>query len=558
MTDPNAADVVLPASQIAELFQVIAKAIRALGLYLPNNPMYHRAIEQVREHFTPIWEAADDVTVSVRETELVWENEVVYSTEQKSESLAWTLFKDGVRSLTLHRGVEEDEIIRLMQVIVAARNLPPDAADDLLTLLWEQDFERVAYTFTDVLAEGATPPETMGGEPEVRPEDLAQEVEEARDRPTVLSLDEFDSTLYFLDEQEVQRLQDEIGREYQQDLRENVLAILFDLVELEVDESVRAEVLTIIEEFIPYLLSAGDYHSVAYVLGQAREVLGRARVLTAEQRERLEHLPDRMSTPEAVAQLLQAVDSALVPPAPEELGRLFREIRPEALVALLGWVEQLESPEVRETVTAAIERLAREHPAALLEALAAEAPTTVVNAVRLAGRMQLTSAVAPLGQLLERPEFGIRLAASEALAAIGSPGSLQALVAAVDDAARDVRLAAVRVLGQRRFRNALGRIESAIDGKALRDADLTEKMAFFEAYGLIGGADAVATLVPILLGRALFRKRHDPEIRACAALALGKIGTPEATRALEAARDDKDVLVRNAAVKALRGEEPND
>lgn len=553
MTDPNAAEVVLPYSQVAELFQVISKGIRALGLYLPNNPMYQRAVDQVRGHFEPIWEATDELQVAVRETDLIWEGEVVYSTDQKSESLAWTMFKDGVRTLTLRPGVEDDEIVRFMQTIVTARNLPSEAADDLLTLLWEQDFERLTYTFTDVLADVTSPPEAEGGTPEARPEEVAQEVEEERERPTALSLDDFDSTLYFLDEQEIQRLQDEIGREYQQDLRENVLAILFDLLELEVDEAVRAEVLTIVEEFIPYLLAAGDYHSVAYVLGQSREVASRGRALTAEQRGRLEQLPALMSTPEAVAQLLQAVDSALVAPPAEELGHLFAEVYPEALATLLSWITRLENADVRETVAAAVERLARKHPAALVDALASQDPGTALNGVRLAARMRLGPAVQPLGELLGRPQTEVRLAVVEALTVIGTPGALQALVQAVDDATRDVRLAAVRVLGQRRFRNALGRIESAIDGKALRDADLTEKMAFFEAYGLIGGPQAVTNLEALLLSRSLFRKRHDPETRACAALALGKIGTPEALAALEEARSDKDVLVRNAVAQAFRG-----
>jgi HEAT repeat protein len=49
------------------------------------------------------------------------------------------------------------------------------------------------------------------------------------------------------------------------------------------------------------------------------------------------------------------------------------------------------------------------------------------------------------------------------------------------------------------------------------------------------------------------RKKQDPETRACAAMALGKIGTPEARAVLEAAASDKDPLVRNAVGKALRG-----
>jgi HEAT repeat protein len=48
------------------------------------------------------------------------------------------------------------------------------------------------------------------------------------------------------------------------------------------------------------------------------------------------------------------------------------------------------------------------------------------------------------------------------------------------------------------------------------------------------------------------RRKHDPQIRACAAMAVGKIGTPEARKVLQKAASDKDPLVRNAVTKALR------
>jgi hypothetical protein len=39
-----------------------------------------------------------------------------------------------------------------------------------------------------------------------------------------------------------------------------------------------------------------------------------------------------------------------------------------------------------------------------------------------------------------------------------------------------------------------GRAGAALDHRRLKDADLTEKMAFFEAYGAVGGNAAVERL----------------------------------------------------------------
>jgi HEAT repeat protein len=167
--------------------------------------------------------------------------------------------------------------------------------------------------------------------------------------------------------------------------------------------------------------------------------------------------------------------------------------------------------------------------------------------------LKTAAAVAPLGKLLTHEAAKLRLTAVQALAEINSAGALQQLERAVDDSERDVRVNAVRVLGARGQRGALPKVEAAVKGRSLRDADLTEKMAFFEAYGSLAAGAGVAFLDNLLNGKGFLGKREDSEVRACAAMALGKIGTRDAVDALQRAQGDKDVLVRNAVNRAVRG-----
>jgi len=116
-----------------------------------------------------------------------------------------------------------------------------------------------------------------------------------------------------------------------------------------------------------------------------------------------------------------------------------------------------------------------------------------------------------------------------------------------------VRIVAVRAMGARNARAALPRIEAAIKGKDLRDSNLTEKMAFFEAYGLLCGDAGVPLLDGLLNAKGFMGKKDDSEIRACAAMALGKVNSPKATDSLSRAAGEKDVIVRNAVSRAIRG-----
>ena len=553
MTDVSGTELALPPAQVEELLSLIGKALRAVQLYLPNNPVYQRAIENVRVACRKIWEATGDLVFDVQESDLRWEGNVVYHNEQKNESIAWTLFKDGVRTVTLRPGVEENEIVRFMQVLHQARVLQADAADDLLTLLWQEDFQFLAYTFQEVQVDQPAAIEAEEPASTTAPVEVQQQVQqEAPPQREVVSADEFDTTLYFLEDQEIGYLQDEVEREYAQDLRHNVLSLLFDLLELQSYGSVRAELIAIVENFIPYLLGSGDFHSVAFVLRQLREVVQRAKDLIPEHREALLAIPTRLSQPEALSQLLQALDEATAHPSEEELGELFRELKPEAIVTLAGWVSRLGNEQVRTLVKRSAERLAAQNPAEVLKALASSDSATALEMVRLAGRLRLATAPDGMGPLLERGNREMKLAVVDALTSIASPTALRLLEGAVEDPERDVRIAAVRFLSSRGHRGAFQRIEAAVLGGKLRHVDLTEKIAFFEAFGSLAGGSGVGVLERILMPRGLLARREDAGSRACAAMALGKIRTPEARAVLERAAQDREALVRNAVSRALR------
>lgn len=534
--------------------QVLSKGIRATQLYLPNNPVYQRAVDNIRAAFRQIWQATDDLVFDVGETDLRWEDNVVYSQDQRNESIAWTLYKDGVRSLMFKPGVEETEIVRFLGVLQQARSLPADAPDDLLTLLWAQDFQLITYTFRELATENAVPIETGETTTPAPPSALRQQVQEEAPpkREGLVSIDEFDTTLYFLEDQEIEYLKKDVEREYAQDLRRNVLAMLFDLLELQTYGTVRAELISILENFIPYLLGAGDFRSVAFILRETRAVLQRARELIPEHRQTLEGLPSRLSQSESLSQLLQALDEATLHPSEEDLAELFQELRPEALSTLMLWVAKLHDPQVRDLVQGAAANLAQANAAEVLKTLASPDGAAQLEMVKLAGRLKLPGAPQGMEPLLASEDRELKLAVVEALTAIASPSAMRLLEKAIEDSDRDVRIGAVRFLASRGYRNAAPRVEAMVSGSKLKHADLTEKMAFFEAFGSLVGAKGVPALEKLLVAKSLLGKKEDPETRACAAMALGKVRTPEARAVLDRAAQEKEPLVRNAVSRALR------
>jgi HEAT repeat protein len=548
---------VLPASQVAELIAVMVKALRAFQIYLPNNPIHQRAIQNVRAAFTPVWAAIDELVLKVVESEFLWEDQVVYRQLNKNESLAWSLFKDGMRALTIRRGAEETEIGRLLSTINQARFLAHDAGDDLPTLLWAHEFQFIEYRFIDFFAgEGAgAVPQVSGGinDGHSPAERKAMIAEEAPPKPkSVVDVDDFDSTLYFLDEGEISYLARELEEEYQRDVRGSAFNVLFDQFEINADGAVRDEILRILEQLFPNLLNARDFRSAASVLRESKLLRERAADSQPEHKQRLAGFVSKLSEPAIVGQLLQSLDEASNLGVDTHAAEVLHELRETALEPLVSWLPNLSSEPLRKMLETVVDRLAHGYPAEVQRILKVPDSPALLGMVTMCGRLGLNQAVPGLAETMAHPDPAVRLAVIQALGQLGTPGALTVVDKAIDDSDRGVRLAAVRAAGSRGYKGALRRVEAVVLGKSLKDMDLTEKMAFFEAYGSIAGVNALKPLTSILLERGLLKMREPPETRACAAMALGRIKTPEARDVLQRAMEDKELVVRNAVSRALR------
>jgi hypothetical protein len=537
---------------VEELLRLFGKAARAHQLYLPNNPIYKSAHDALRAGFAPLWAETDELVLGFTEHEVRWEGAVVLSEASRgSDSLPWLFYKDGVRELRFLKGFEAEELDKLLGIMQRVRKASPEE-DDLLTLLWEGDFVFLRYRYVDlavegapVIAEGATvrsdeepPPDPQDDEPL---------------RAGVVSMSDFDGTLYFLDEREIEYLQAEVDREYRADLRQNVITILLDIFEQQSAANVRDEVIELLDVLMIHMLSAAQFHNVAFLLRETQVTASRAGELQPPHAERLAQLPARLSAPEVVTQLLQSLDESASLPEAAELVQLFEQLRGPALATVLAWLTRLQNPKLRPILEEAATRIAAQNTGELVKLILSPLPAVALEAARRSGALKTPAAVGPLSRVLQEGEAAVRIAAAQALGEIGSPGALQALERGLDDGEREVRVATVRALSARSYRPVLPKLDAMVKGKAIRDAHLTEKMAVFEAYGALCGDDGVGALDGMLHGKSLFGRREDPELRACAAVALGRINTPRALESLRRASAEKDVIVRNAVNRALRG-----
>lgn len=538
------------ADRIGEVLRALSAALRSHRLYSGQGPMLERFLGSLREKLLELWELLPLVRLEIHERSMTWEGTQVFPSGDSGTELAFLFFKDGIREIAMLPGFES-EVGQLLDVLARAPQVREEE-DDLITLLWQQDFGSFQYQYVEPSLD--TGEEAGRAEKEHEAIDPAEVRTDAEQPPRGLTPEDFRETLYFLDDAELTRLAEEVTREARRDLWEGVTTALFDRLE-DGEEERQARIVRILDELLPSLLGGADFARSARLLQELAEISGRSGVLSVAVLGSVRGIFGRLADPATITELVKVLESSPEALANPDLEVLFAYFPPEALAPLARAVSTTARPDVRRALERVVERLARANRDEVVRLLGDSDPTIVAGAARWIGAFQIGSAAGAVAELLHHSEPAVRVAALDALAQLRAAMAGRAIEALLEDPDREVRLAAARALAALEFTPARATLEEVLQSKRLRAADRTEKVAFFEAYGKLGGGDAVPFLDRTLNGRSWLGRGETTEIRACAALGLAKTNHPSARVALSAAANDSDPVVRTTVARALRGEE---
>jgi hypothetical protein len=527
---PESAPVVAASSPRAQaaagLVGALGKAARAFTLYDAGNALVRQFIGDYRARAEEAT-AAGQVVLEVRPFELCLGTEVVYREEDRERSLAFKLFKDGIRKLTFARGVTADELLRLLQILAVRFVGVRQAEDDIVTLLRKAEFRFITF----VAVEGYAPEDDAE---EVGLRHRGGEPPPGFDTPFPKLPAPGPIAYAPIPEPALQALRAE-----------------------EAPEALGVSGIRLAAELIAWAargaLPAGE---VAQFCGELRDFLMADRQLgllasLADLAQRLPAGPlrDELLRGLADARLLEAVLASLPEqggPLPPEAGRLVpfvpatavmerlaAEQAPGRRAALLAVVEA-RLPADAEAVAARLPALPVDLVRGLLQLLARKVPeradqvslallghadpTLQLEALRAVAASAQSIPPAPLLKLLSAPEEAVRIAAAGALEHHGDTGA--------------ARLVAEALTGRRSY----SRAEAAALGRTLGALHAGAALRLFDGW---------LEHKKKLLG-ALRVSEHEELLRWAAVAGLGVIPGPEAEQRLEAvARWAEDELRRH-------------
>lgn len=552
----------LPLEPIKELFVTLGKALRAHRLYDENNPVYIRFVNNFGEALRRVWTETELLQVQIDENRILFMGEEVYRNDERTDSISFMFWKDGIREVIFQKGLEDHELESFLSALQRSRTLQADG-EDLLTVLWEADLQYFRYGYVDLLAEGVAVPEpgdtadvdlssVLQGE--VGGTELAAAGQEADGSDAVkpsVNPDDFNPTLYSLGPSEMEHLRREVAAEMSRDLRGEVLACLFDRIEEPHNPERQAEIVGILHQLLPNFLSKGALVSVGQILQELTWLAGQPELVNDAVRGQIAKTIHEMSSEGPLTELVQALRDGSIAPDTAALTHLLQYLNPTALPPLL--ILARESGEtLRPVLREGVQGIARRNPQMVGKLLSSPDPVLVSESVLLIGRLGMTKGIPAVGKLTNHSDGRVRLACLEVMVRLKAASLFANLERLLSDPERTVRIAAARAVGMLRYQPAAAWLRDMLQSRDMRSTDLSERIAVFQAYGSLGDQGAVELLDRLLNGRGFLGRREDDETRACAALALGEIRTDAARASLMQAREEQNPIVRNAVRKALK------
>ena len=523
----------------------LTRAARSFTLYDPANKVVRALIADYRDRFRAVLEGHGPLLLEVHPFELTLGREVVYLERDRERSLAFRLFRDGVRRLSFMAGTSWDELLRLLQILSIRYTGVRQQEDDLVTLLRKAGFESVQVA----AIEGFVPEEEHQESP-LDP-DLLRGARERYDPPPQWDspLPPFPEAAPLVYRPVTEGLLARLRAEEAEDqVPAQALRAVSELMQAQGPSDLPA-VLGFALEVREYLLVEGRVDLIVELGALVRGSLGGDAEASAAFLESwldprtlgaiVAAQPPGTSEPEArLAELLDAAPPGHDRPPVRPAGRGGRRpARPAAAPAagaqLPAGAAGARGAPARGAGEAAVAlfRLLETvdpqaaHQCAVEATTGGEAPLQR-EALRHLGGVPFTPEIArALHHLVESAHESVRLAALPVMAARGGPRVFAALLAHVDKHAARLTTA-----------------EAEAAGQALVRASAREALATFESWLHPKGGGLLGKLV----------KMHAPAaLQRVAFAGLRSLAGPEATSLLELLADHGDAALRPEAEAVL-------
>ena len=484
----------------------LSRAARSFLLYDPGNEAIRAFLTDYRAATEAALAAHGAMVLEIRPFEMVREGEIVYLERDRERSLAFRLFRDGVRRLQITPGVAWSELLRLLEILSIRYTGVRQQEDDVVTLLWKAGFQNIEIN----AVEGFVPDQDDDEEDAaaLRRARAARRTESQVEVPR-----DWDQPLPVLEEEgalvyqavEADALDALRAEGSSTTLPDSSVRLVEEMLRVVVDPTDPTEIRDVehlVNEVRDFLLSEGQLGWQTRLARSVRRTLGRRaeladdteRILAtftdARALKRIIHSASRGSE-EAPSELIELLE--LVPS--DHLSHLIELLNSERATASRAIARQLITHYARSRVGYVLKKLPESEPGVardLLRALADAVPGRAVEAVEAVAATADTEVQFEMLRVLEDCPF--------------DPRVRRLLMRLLDQGSEDVRMRALQLLADAGEPQLFSELVSYVESRATGRLEKQEAQLIGRILAAVDPAAAQKLLSGWIRPRGFFRR----------------------------------------------------
>ena len=530
----------------ADVMLTMVKTSKGLKMYLPNNPLVARFIEELTGKMGKQLALYGDFKLDIDQFELRYKGKAIYENRVPKESIAFKMYFDGIRYLIFSEGIEEHELCDFLDII--GKDRPGDIDDDIVTLLWEKNLPHLTY----ILAEDFLEFDTVGGTP-TAPASQQEKINgvyksiSPEHIPSPISI--VPQKILVLTEEETEWLKKVREADEKRKPLDEVIHILTSILIGEKDQEVFGEFVEIMTKLTDNLIKSEE---MGYALNIIKFMgnMGTNEKIPPAKREMIAGAIRTLFSRETAEALARVIDKTELMTA-EELADLLRNFGKPSIARICELLAFVETMNMRKVIIQALVELGHDTPEVFFPSMSDPRWFVVRNMVFILARLAHPAALDKVVGLLSHKEPRVRREVLNYLERTPDPKAKNYLLKFLRDDSHALRIRALQVLGSSKCLFALKPIAAMAASDQFQERETEEKKAVFEALGELGEDQMLPAFREMLMKKYWFNKAKEKESVICAVAGLTKIKSEGAFRLLEEAKAVKSDEIREIIIQAM-------
>ncbi len=506
-------------SGIDDIIKSLVKAVKAIQMYGVKHPSSKNFYEPFYGKLSDYLKKHAELNLEVDKFIILHSGRTVYEEREKDISIAFRLFRDGIRNLRFTQGLTFDELLSFLATIATVgKDL------DIVLRLWECDLIHINFY---VVEEEEEDMDYKAPEVPVVNIDYEAKMREILDKENIDINDVIEPELAY---GELDHLKTEVAVLQETPILPTVITTLISFLKTDQSRDIVNSLVVLLERCV----NNRDFYNARRIVHQIRENTD------IDPTEKFEN-------ERTIMELNSLINTAS--------GEIFNEFvafiglfSKKSIPYFLNLLSYINREERLLAMRSRIASIAQDDLSLMKDFLKSDDTTVLINAIAILNLMKTTNKIPLIRPLFSHSNPDVR---SEIIAVLSNNGHPAVVAKFLDDESSYVRIKALRALTKMKYPRIYPQLLKQITNREFRNLELAEQQEYFNCLMTNGNEKIAKDLEKILFKWMLFGRKKYFAIRELAAAALAYVDTETASAILRKGLKKRNKHIKLACKRAL-------